>query len=145
MQRLGFSFCLCHGLFCFIFQGQGSLSALLGCQCPQLSACIHPSGVSGMGQTMKPTEVYLHVSCSAISFRAITFGKGVQLTAGSIPMSAGHVSAVFCGWPEPRPSSQKRMEWSSVTVTTAKRRPQSLIQTVWKAPLSQFHWLAEIC
>lgn len=36
-----------------------------------------------MGQTMKSTEVYVHVSCSAISFRAITFGKEVQLTAGS--------------------------------------------------------------
>lgn len=36
-----------------------------------------------MGQTMKPTEVYVHFSCSAISAKAVTFGKGVQLTAGS--------------------------------------------------------------
>lgn len=49
----------------------------------QLSACIPPSGVSAMGQTMKPTEVYVHVSCSAISAKAVTFGRGVQLTAGS--------------------------------------------------------------
>lgn len=49
----------------------------------QLSACMPPSGVSGMGQTMKSAEVYVHVSCSAISARAVTFGKGVQLTAGS--------------------------------------------------------------
>lgn len=36
-----------------------------------------------MGQTMKPIEVYVHVSCSAISAKAVTFGMGVQLTAGS--------------------------------------------------------------
>lgn len=36
-----------------------------------------------MGQTLKPTEFYVHISCSAISARAVMFGKGVQLTAGS--------------------------------------------------------------
>jgi len=36
-----------------------------------------------MGQTLKPAEIYVHISYSAVSARAVTFGKGVQLTAGS--------------------------------------------------------------
>lgn len=56
---------------------------------PQPSACIPPSGVRGMGQPLKPAEVYVCISCSAIYVRAVTFGKGVQLTAGVIPTSAG--------------------------------------------------------
>lgn len=36
-----------------------------------------------MGQTLEPADVYVLISCSAISARAVTFGKGVQLTAGS--------------------------------------------------------------
>lgn len=67
-------------LFCIV-KGKATWMPCWDVTAPQLSLCIPPSGVSGMGQTMKPAEVSVHVSWSAISARAVTFGKGVQLTA----------------------------------------------------------------